>query len=128
MMIASITAASAAVGSSDAAGTLMLLRDHWGLDLDDAALGELAADLGVPGPRVIRALTLERHLAGTELPDGARRDRPALLHAGRLGRRLRHRLLAPGLLRAATGRRGVAKGLISGAVPALSARSRGRSC
>jgi len=37
-------------GSSDAAAALVLCRDYWGIDLPDAALYELAAELGADVP------------------------------------------------------------------------------
>lgn len=44
-------------GSSDAATTLLALRERWGLDLSDVALAEIAASLGADVPFFLRGGT-----------------------------------------------------------------------
>jgi 4-diphosphocytidyl-2-C-methyl-D-erythritol kinase len=61
-------------GSADAAAALRLLRRFWSLDLDDAALHAIAAELGADVPACLASRTLRGEgrgdvLAPVDLPD-----------------------------------------------------------
>ena len=67
-------------GSSDAGAALKLARDALGLDLDDAALADLAADIGADGPMCLHARTAWAEGRGERLtPEPRLPPLPALL-------------------------------------------------